>query len=133
MQGEFKLIAPGQLVPHEEVDGARVQSLAAEIRAAGAFYPPVLIDATTRVILDGHHRWHAAALLGLRVMPCYCVDYLHDPVIRVMSRRSDVEVSKESVISIALAGRVYPHKTTRHMYDLPEWVEPVPLARLLGS
>jgi ParB-like chromosome segregation protein Spo0J len=129
--GELDLIAPSELRPHEDVDAARVESLIDEIRAAGFFYPPVLIDRATRVILDGHHRWHASTRMGLRVMPCFAVDYVHDPLIRVMSRRPDVDISKESVLATALAGRTYPHKTTRHMYDLPEWLEPVALDRLL--
>lgn len=133
MQGEFRLIAPGELIPHEEVDAGRVTSLVGEIRAAGAFYPPALVDAVTLVILDGHHRWHASVQLGLRVMPCYCVDYLGDPVIRVMSRRPGLDISKEAIIATALAGRTYPHKTTRHMYDLPEWIEPVALGLLFGA
>jgi ParB-like chromosome segregation protein Spo0J len=130
VQGELKLIEPGELLPHEDVDIARVQDVAREIRAARFFYPPLLVDRSTRVILDGHHRWRASAELGLRVLPCWCVDYLQDPLIRVMSRRPQIDVSKEAVIKTALAGTTYPRKTTRHMYDLPEWVEPVPLARL---
>jgi ParB-like chromosome segregation protein Spo0J len=132
VQGEFKLIAPTELLPHEDVDKERVAGLAGEIRAAGFFYPPVLADAGTRVILDGHHRWHASRRLGLALVPCWCVDYLGDPVIRVISRREDIEVTKPGVLAMAAAGRIYPHKTTRHMYDLPGWIEPVPLSRLLA-
>ena len=104
-----------------------------EIRIAGLFYPPVLIDRATRVILDGHHRWTAASRFSLALLPCYSVRYLDDPTVRVMSRRADIEVTKRSVLETALAGRTYPHKTTRHMYDLPEWIEPVPLERLFGD
>lgn len=132
MLGEFELIAPALLRPHEDIDEERLESLVAEITGAGVFYPPVLVDRKTRVILDGHHRWNVSIRLGFVVLPCYSVDYLDDPAIRVMSRRADVEVTKQSVLDIALAGRTYPKKTTRHMYDLPEWIEPVPLDRLLA-
>jgi L-serine kinase (ADP) len=133
VQGQLELITPQALLPHEEVDAARVESLVAEIRAAGAFYPPLLVDRETRVILDGHHRWTAASQLGFDVLPCYVVAYFDDVTIRVMSRRPEIDVTKESVIATALDGRIYPHKTTRHMYDLPEWIEPVALARLLRA
>jgi ParB-like chromosome segregation protein Spo0J len=133
VQGALKLLKPEELLPHEDVDPARVTHLADEIRAAGAFYPPVLVDDVTRVILDGHHRWRASAALGLSVLPCYCVDYLNDPVIRVMSRRPEIAVTKAGVVATALAGRVYPEKTTRHMYDLPEFLEPVPLDQLTDA
>ena len=133
MQGALKLLKPGELLPHEDVDPARVKHLADEIRAAGAFYPPVLVDDVTRVILDGHHRWRASAALGLSALPCYCVDYLNDPVIRVMSRRPEIAITKADVVATALAGRVYPEKTTRHMYDLPESLEPVSLDQLTDA
>jgi ParB-like chromosome segregation protein Spo0J len=131
--GEFELIAPRLLRPHEEIDAERLSRLVEEIRGAGVFYPPVLVDRGTRVILDGHHRWHAASLLGFALLPCYSVLYLDDPTIRVMSRRPQIEVTKQSVIDMALSGRTYPHKTTRHMYDLPEWIEPVTIQRLLAA
>ena len=131
MHGELKLIPPQSLIPHEEVDAERVVRLVEEIRRAGEFYPPLLVDDRTRVILDGHHRWTASGPLGLALLPCWCVDYMNDVVVRVMSRRSDITVTKADVLAIAASGRVYPHKTTRHMYDLPESLEPVPLASLL--
>ncbi len=130
MHGELKLIAPGDLRPHEDVDPERVALVADEMRAADVFYPPILIDDTTGVILDGHHRWRASIELRLRVLPCYCVDYLHDDRVRIMSRRDDIAVDKPGVLATALKGAVYPQKTTRHMYDLPETIEPIPLARL---
>jgi hypothetical protein len=132
VQGELKFLAPRELLPHEEVDPERVRGLVEEIRRAGAFYPPILVDDRTRVILDGHHRWHAASTMGLQRLPCYCVDYRSDVVVRVMSRRAEIVVTKDDVVATATAGRLFPRKTTRHMYDLPEWVEPVPLARLLA-
>jgi hypothetical protein len=125
------LLKPGVLRPHEDVDEDRVRALAEEIRLAGSFYPPVLIDDATRVILDGHHRWHASALLGLAMLPCYAVDYPHDTAIRVISRRSEIAITKEDVLAMGLSGRTYPYKTTRHVYDLPEAIEPVPLDQLV--
>ena len=131
MQGVFRLIEPRTLKPHEDVDMDRVRALAEEIRLSGAFYPPVLIDGASRVILDGHHRWHASTLLALAWLPCYAVDYRNDPAIRVISRRSEIAIAKDDVIAMGLSGRSYPYKTTRHVYDLPEAIEPVPLERLL--
>ncbi|HEU4364945.1 MAG TPA: ParB N-terminal domain-containing protein [Candidatus Krumholzibacteria bacterium] len=133
MQGDLRLLRPGDLRPHEDVDPERVTLLADEIRTAGAFYPPVLVDDATRVILDGHHRWRASTALGLGLLPCYCVDYMNDVVVRVISRRPEITVTKADVIAMALAGRVYPQKTTRHMYDLPETLGPIPLRRLAGA
>jgi hypothetical protein len=131
VQGTFLLLEPGVLRPHEDVDLDRVRALADEIRLAGSFYPPVLIDDATRVILDGHHRWHASSLLGLAMLPCYAVDYLRDSAIRVISRRSEIAITKQDVLAMGTSGRRYPYKTTRHVYDLPEAIEPVPLDQLV--
>ncbi|HET6347964.1 MAG TPA: ParB N-terminal domain-containing protein [Candidatus Krumholzibacteria bacterium] len=133
MLGEFQLLDPHTLHPHEQIDARRLARLVEELRAAGVFYPPVLVDRESLVILDGHHRWHAASRLGLVRLPCYVVAYLDNPGVRVMSRRPGIEVSKQSVLEMARTGSVYPHKTTRHMYDLPEWIEPVPLDRLMHA
>jgi L-serine kinase (ADP) len=131
--GKFELIAPALLLPHEDIDAARLDRLIDEIKSSHVFYPPVLVDRATRVILDGHHRWQASERLAFAVVPCYTVDYFNDSTIHVLSRRPDIEVTKQSVIDIALAGKTYPKKTTRHTYDLPEWIEPVPLERLLPA
>jgi hypothetical protein len=130
VQGRFLLIEPGVLRPHEDVDPDRVRALAEEIEMAGEFYPPVLVDEATRVILDGHHRWRASSFLRLARLPCYAVDYVNDPAIRVLSRRTEIAVSKQDVIAVGTSGRTYPYKTTRHVYDLPDALEPVPLERL---
>ncbi len=131
MQGTFRLIEPGALRPHEDVDADRVRALAAEIRSAANFYPPVLVDEASLVILDGHHRWTASSLLGLTLLPCYAVDYANDPSIRVISRRTEIAITKADVVAMGLSGRTYPYKTTRHVYDLPESIEPVALDTLM--
>jgi len=133
VHGELKLIAPGDLRPHEAVDPDRVASLVEELREAGTFYPPVLVDRATRVILDGHHRWKAASELGLRLLPCYCVDYLGDDTIRIFARRPEVDVSKPLVLAMARRGATFPVKTTRHAYDLPEEIAPIALEALRGE
>ena len=92
--------------------------------------PAGLIDEASRVILDGHHRWHASTLLALSSLPCYAVDYRRDGAIRVISRRTEIAITKDDVVAMGLSGRTYPYKTTRHVYDLPEAIEPVPLAQL---
>ena len=101
------------------------------MRETGQFPQPVLIDTNTRVILDGHHRWWAGQELGCARIPCYGVDYLEDESIRVQSRRPELTVSKEAVIDMGLSGKTYPIKTTRHIYAMPEFPDPVPLKKLI--
>ena len=87
---------------------------------SGYFDSPVLIDAKTKTILDGHHRCYAANRLRLKRVPCYPVDYLEDDTIKVYSRRADVFVDKKEVLRVALSKNIFPHKTTRHEYKIPK-------------
>ena len=130
----------------------RVRALAEEIRGAGTFYPPVLVDETSRVILDGHHRWHASSLLGLALLPCYAVDYRNDPAIRVPTlaaiadsaqllarlwesawREADVEVADGEIVAfdegvieaIYRSNGFLPALTLQQMADSEDFEPPV--------
>ena len=58
---------------------------------------PIIVDRNTGIILDGHHRYNAARILGLKKIPVFFVDYLSDDV-KIEKRREDIEVSKEIVL-----------------------------------
>jgi len=122
-------IDPIELKPHEQIRFTRVLLVFAKIVLTGRFTTPLLIDSETKTILDGHHRCWVAKMLGLKRIPCYCVNYLEEQSIRVHSRRSNILVNKDDVLRIATSGKVFPHKTTRHEYEIPTFV-PVPLNQL---
>jgi len=122
-------IHPVELKPHEQVRLSRVLLVLAKIVLTGKFTTPLLIDLNTKTILDGHHRCHVAKMLGLKRIPCYCVDYLKEESIRIHPRRSDISVRKDDALRIATSGKIFPHKTTRHKYKMPTFV-PVPLNQL---
>lgn len=122
---------PRVLHPHEHVDVARAREVLDQIERERLFHPPILVDRESRVILDGHHRWWASLELGCRIVPCCLIDYRHNRFIRVVSRRRDVEVTKDTVVLVGLSGAVYPPKTTRHVYTFPPGISPVRLDDLL--
>jgi ParB-like chromosome segregation protein Spo0J len=130
VMNEIVYIDPGELLPHEDVDPAAVQRVLADMKSSGVFATPLLVDRSTKVVLDGHHRLWASRELGCKRIPCYCVDYLEDDSIELESWRPDVKLSKQMVIETGLAGRTFPLKTTRHIYQLPD-SDPVPLEKLL--
>jgi uncharacterized protein (DUF1015 family) len=99
---------------------------------SGRFKVPLLIDSRTKTILDGHHRCYAANRLRLKNIPCHEVDYLKDESVQVHPRKSDIPVDKKKVIEMALSPKVFPHKTTRHEYDAPEF-NSLPLNELWGE
>lgn len=70
------------LLPHEETIHSRVSELEVSFRRDGVVRDPIIVDARSRVVLDGMHR-----LAALRELRCFCVpvcavDYLN-PSIRV--------------------------------------------------
>jgi hypothetical protein len=127
------LLPTDELRVHEEIDANQVERVVKSMRESGRFFPPLLVDFESKVILDGHHRLEACKRLGCKRIPCYCVDYLRDDGILLESWRPDVRLTKPDVIQMGLSDRVYPQKTTRHIYKLPDWVTPVPLAELVNG
>ncbi len=122
----FSLLPLRWLRPHEEVDDERVKRLTDEIRADGRIYSPVIVDEGTRVLLDGHHRYGALKRLGCTLAPCHLVDY-SDPAIRVEHWDDGRPMDKQALIRHAMAGELYPKKTSRHrrLAKLPERPTPI--------
>ena len=55
----------------------QISAIAASIREFG-FNDPIAIDQTTHTIIEGHGRYHAALLLGLREVPVIVRSHLSD-------------------------------------------------------
>ncbi len=122
-----------ELKPHEEFFEDHFRELLDEILRDGVLKMPLLVDATTLIILDGHHRYQVLRTIGAKYAPVYLVDYL-SPKIRVGSWREGVRVSKEMVIRAGLTGRRLPAKTSRHILNgvrIPE--VNIPLSVLRGE
>jgi L-serine kinase (ADP) len=120
---------PHSLKPHEHVSWLRVCTLAVQFLRTGIFDHPILIDAESRTILDGHHRHKVALILNLRRVPCHEVAYLDDESIAVTPRRH-IPVSKESVVKCAATGMLFPRKSTRHNYPTAPCHTPLTLLRV---
>ncbi|MCS7131244.1 MAG: ParB N-terminal domain-containing protein, partial [Hadesarchaea archaeon] len=59
---------------HEEIIPELLDALVREIRAEGGMRHPVIVDASTLVVLDGMHRVAALDQLGCRYLPVCLVD-----------------------------------------------------------
>lgn len=99
---------------HEAVYKSNLIKIKSMIIKAGVFREPIIVDKTTLVVLDGHHRLNSCRLLGLKKIPCLTVDYLTDKKIKVASRRNNILIDKNTVIKMGLSSHVFPHKTTKH-------------------
>jgi hypothetical protein len=128
----FELRNPRELLPHESFSRLRAALLMLKMLASGHFTRPILIDAQSGTILDGHHRCKASRWLGLARVPVCSVDYLVEGSVAVHARRPQLAVTKEDVLRSARAGTLFPRKTTRHVYAVPQW-HPVALWQLRAA
>ncbi len=108
------LVAPYLLRPHEAVIPEKVMSLLFEVMKRSKWLRPIIVDRETFTIMDGHHRHRVATLLGLKSIPCYLVDYKKD--VQVFSRRRNYVISADSIIEYSKAKKLYPYKTTKHVF-----------------
>lgn len=108
-----------ELKPHEEIKPKKLKAftrfVAGKLRQR-LHIQPIWIDAQSKVILDGHHRYSMFRDQGCSIVPCIAVDYLADASIKVFPRRPDIPVTKQSVIDRGLSGNPYPSKTTKHVF-----------------
>ncbi len=98
---------------HEKVDEQRLAALKAEIESDGILKKPIVVDANTNVVLDGHHRIKALQALGCSKIPVILIDY-KSPKIGVKTSENGDEYSKRKVIEAALKGKLLPPKSTWH-------------------
>ena len=112
-------VNPRELLWHERVRLRHAVWILLKMIFFRRFDAPILIDAKTKTILDGHHRSYAANRLGLARVPCYGINYLEDESIQVYGRRPEIFVDKKEVLRVALSHNIFPHKTTRHVYQVP--------------
>ncbi len=127
MTGPDCLLLPVRLLrPTEETIPTRVREVVAMILAEQAWTQPICIEGTVHALLDGHHRLAAARELGLTRVPVHVFDY---DEVDLLSWRPEVAPTRAEVLARAVSGRLYPHKTTRHVFP-PRPSRPVPLAAL---
>ena len=121
MDGEYivETIRLDFLKTHEEIKSKKVVKLFEMTKKWGAQRKPVVIDSSTGVILDGHHRHAVAVELNLGKIAVIKVDYLDDKKIKVESRNENIpfNASKSEVIKMGLSEQNYPAKTTKHIFD----------------
>ncbi|MEM2321510.1 MAG: ParB N-terminal domain-containing protein [Candidatus Bathyarchaeia archaeon] len=109
----IRLVDISELKFHERTESNRLKSLKDEIYSDGILKKPIVIDGTTRVIIDGHHRAEALRLLGCKKIPVCCVDYTRDEI-GLKSNPEGAEITKDKVIEAALKNSPFKPKSTWH-------------------
>jgi hypothetical protein len=121
------------LKAHEKiVSEERVRKLSNAIQGWKSYRLPLLVDARSGAILDGHHRYAVGRLMGLSRLPVILVDYLNDDTISVdVWPECGIDcLSKEDVIEMSLSDEVFPPKTSRHDFVSSLQTINVPLTEL---
>jgi hypothetical protein len=118
------------LKPHEEVFRDYVYQLIQRIKDDGFLYNPILVDQNSLVILDGHHRFHAACTIGLKNIPCILVDYTDEKIITLQFWRKNISLTRQDIIRAGLNGIRYPPKTTKHTLLINYEIYPTKLLSL---
>ncbi|NIF66596.1 hypothetical protein F3J11_28600 [Burkholderia sp. Cy-647] len=112
----LRFIDPVRLLPHERHDPDHAAALADSMRDGGIWRVPLVAERASLVVMDGHHRLAAALALGLARVPVLLLAYREVPV---EATRAGYAVTPEAIVARALAGDLYPVKTTRHAFDAP--------------
>ena len=114
MEG-VEILDIGSLMGHEEVIPSSLESRTAKLLERG-FYKPIIADRSSLVILDGHHKWTAARVLGLARVPVLLVDYLVDGGVEVdvWPDCGKASITKQEVLDMGISGDLFPPKTSRH-------------------
>jgi hypothetical protein len=128
---EVQRLDIARLKATEEAEPAHVRRIAAEMQRDGVQRRPILVERNSLAILDGHHRYHAAKMLGLLAVSAVLIDY-GDPRL-TLSSWTDMPCSREAVLRAAASGVLLPPKTTRHILDPQLQDDPVALTELLGA
>ena len=101
-----------KLNPHEQVIEENLKKVLTSLKVEKRLKEPIIVDKKTRVILDGHHRAKAFALLGLEEIPCKLVEYGSDEI--KVEPHQNGEITKEEVIEKSLSNELFPPKTSKH-------------------
>ena len=128
---DIDLVEHDSLRGHEEIIPANLDERIKKILNMG-FYKPIIVDATTMVILDGHHKWVAARVLELDKVPVVSVNYLGNAsiIVDVWPDCGKDSITKQEVIEMGLSEGVFPPKTSRHSFAFEVPVIQIPLATL---
>lgn len=112
----YWLFDPYALTPTEDVDASRLAVLEAKLLSDGRWTHPIAAHENAHFVMDGHHRLTVAKHLKLRVIPVVFTGY--DDV-EVTAWRPGETITPEHIFALVRSGRLYPCKTTRHIFKEP--------------
>lgn len=114
---KIKILKITELKCHEQIFESRVIQLMRLISKNGKFIKPIVIEKSSGIILDGHHRVEAMKRLGYAKIPAIQVDY--DKInVELRHKNLPSEIIRQLVVLVAMSGQILPKKTTKHNLSL---------------
>ncbi|MFB6346272.1 MAG: ParB N-terminal domain-containing protein [bacterium] len=127
--GTLRMVLPENLSSHEQIMPERVREVMQDIEREGTLNVPLLVDRSTRVILDGHHRYNALQKLGAKRIPCLEIKYLNNQEIKLEPGPNCPldTLNREDVLEMGQSDSLFPPKSTRHRvtFNYPEITIPL--------
>ena len=120
------LCAADDIFCHEEVIVERMESLYQYLISLGKviIIPSILVCSTTKVLIDGHHRYHALKKLGIDLLPVTFLDYDSKKIIPHL----DNSITKSQVLESATNGVLLkPKSSFHHIVDSDGKARPIVL------
>lgn len=125
----IKCINIQSLRPHESIIENRVEEIANIILQEGIWKHPIILDSKTKIIMDGHHRYHAARKLGFSFVPCWLLSY-GEACINISSWETGELFDFNRIVEVVNKGTLYPPKTTRHVVTKKIVFQPILIEHL---
>jgi hypothetical protein len=107
----------GILRCHEEVVEERLNSLISYLKSLeeDLLISTIIVCNKSMIIIDGHHRYHALKILGIKKVPVTFINYNSSNI----KAYFDDRILKSDVINIVNANKLLPPKSTKHViFDL---------------
>lgn len=95
----------------------RARWLCDKIKKEGIWSVPIKVERSNHLVMDGHHRFEVAKLMGLRVIPALLYDY---DEVQVWSLRKNIIVNKEVILNNFKNGLMFPYKTAKHSFPVED-------------
>jgi len=119
-----KVVAVGELYPHEEVVVDRRDTLESYLRTLKPYIivPSIIACSETYMIIDGHHRLSALKRMGIRSIAVTFLDYKSDAIVTDVAN----PVSKETLLLAAQTRKLLPPKSSfHHIRDDNGYLQPI--------
>lgn len=107
------LLPLDSLKPHEHCCPHNCNSLLEQITMKQHWTHPLLVHKETKIIMDGHHRYHTAQRLGLKHIPCVLISYTN-PYLKVYFNQDNSLFDNQLIIEAGQSGKLFDKKSTRH-------------------